>query len=116
MTKNDDSDGELPCKLRAKNLIFRFLQSKARIQIWLFEQKDLRIKYCIIASQVALVVPNPSATGFMASQEAVITRVAALGRGATTTGFKRFLALTEASKYKKNGPSGSFFIHNEEWN
>ncbi|RYR67501.1 hypothetical protein S83_008389 [Arachis hypogaea] len=52
----------------------------------------------------------------MASQEAVITRVAALGRGATTTGFKRFLALTEASKYKKNGPSGSFFIHNEEWN
>ncbi|KAL9299882.1 putative small nuclear ribonucleoprotein E [Arabidopsis thaliana] len=26
------------------NLIFRFLQSKARIQIWLFEQKDLRIE------------------------------------------------------------------------
>ncbi|QHO57492.1 Vacuolar protein sorting-associated protein A [Arachis hypogaea] len=72
--------------------------------------------FYFVASQVALVVPNPSATGFMASQEAVITRVAALGRGATTTGFKRFLALTEASKYKKNGPSGSFFIHNEEWN
>ncbi|XP_043725424.1 small nuclear ribonucleoprotein E-like, partial [Telopea speciosissima] len=30
------------------NLIFRFLQSKARIQIWLFEQKDLRIEGCII--------------------------------------------------------------------
>ncbi|XLR57718.1 hypothetical protein S83_008390 [Arachis hypogaea] len=55
MTKNDDSDGELPCKLRAKNLIFRFLQSKARIQIWLFEQKDLRIKYCIIVSPSYLI-------------------------------------------------------------
>jgi len=26
------------------NLIFRFLQSKARVQIWLFEQTDLRIE------------------------------------------------------------------------
>ncbi|XP_050946544.1 small nuclear ribonucleoprotein E-like, partial [Cucumis melo] len=31
-----------------KNLIFRFLQSKARIRIWLFEQKDLRIEGRII--------------------------------------------------------------------
>ncbi|KAI3711930.1 hypothetical protein L1987_70479 [Smallanthus sonchifolius] len=30
------------------NLIFRFLQSKARIQIWLFEQKDVRIEGRII--------------------------------------------------------------------
>ncbi|KAJ0987023.1 hypothetical protein J5N97_005379 [Dioscorea zingiberensis] len=30
------------------NLIFRFLQSKARIQIWLFEQKDSRIEGRII--------------------------------------------------------------------
>ncbi|XVE81281.1 hypothetical protein DITRI_Ditri15bG0051300 [Diplodiscus trichospermus] len=30
------------------NLIFRFLQSKARLQIWLFEQKDLRIEGRII--------------------------------------------------------------------
>ncbi|CAB4292794.1 unnamed protein product [Prunus armeniaca] len=30
------------------NLIFRFLQSKARIQIWLFEQKDQRIEGRII--------------------------------------------------------------------
>nr|XP_025625360.1 CDK-activating kinase assembly factor MAT1-like [Arachis hypogaea] len=43
-----------------------------------------------LASLVALVVPNPSATGFMASQEAVITSAAVLGRGAATTGFKRF--------------------------
>ncbi|KAG6770106.1 hypothetical protein POTOM_025774 [Populus tomentosa] len=34
------------------NLIFRFLQSKARIQIWLFEQKDLRIEGRIIVSFV----------------------------------------------------------------
>ncbi|XP_033130678.1 small nuclear ribonucleoprotein E isoform X2 [Brassica rapa] len=32
------------CRRRIQNLIFRFLQSKARIQIWLFEQKDLRIE------------------------------------------------------------------------
>uniref|UniRef100_A0A453N3P5 Uncharacterized protein n=2 Tax=Aegilops tauschii subsp. strangulata TaxID=200361 RepID=A0A453N3P5_AEGTS len=32
------------------NLIFRFLQSKARIQIWLFEQKDVRIEGRIIVS------------------------------------------------------------------
>ncbi|OVA09433.1 Small nuclear ribonucleoprotein E [Macleaya cordata] len=32
------------------NLIFRFLQSKARIQIWLFEQKDLRIEGRIIVT------------------------------------------------------------------
>ncbi|KAJ7554885.1 hypothetical protein O6H91_05G014400 [Diphasiastrum complanatum] len=31
-----------------QNLIFRFLQSKSRIQIWLFEQKDLRIEGRII--------------------------------------------------------------------
>ncbi|KAK9275650.1 hypothetical protein L1049_022917 [Liquidambar formosana] len=30
------------------NLIFRFLQSKARIQIWLFEQRDLKIEGRII--------------------------------------------------------------------
>jgi small nuclear ribonucleoprotein E len=35
-----------------QNLIFRFLQSKARIQIWLFEQKDLRIEGRIIVSSL----------------------------------------------------------------
>ncbi|KAG6739774.1 hypothetical protein POTOM_057389 [Populus tomentosa] len=37
------------------NLIFRFLQSKARIQIWLFEQKDLRIEGRIIENVYMLV-------------------------------------------------------------
>ncbi|KAG6740799.1 hypothetical protein POTOM_056268 [Populus tomentosa] len=36
------------------NLIFRFLQSKARIQIWLFEQKDLRIEGRIIVTGLCL--------------------------------------------------------------
>ncbi|KAJ1615692.1 hypothetical protein T492DRAFT_1111758 [Pavlovales sp. CCMP2436] len=30
------------------NLIFRFLQNKTRIQVWLFEQTDLRIEGRII--------------------------------------------------------------------
>eukprot|EP00281_Chroomonas_sp_CCMP1168_P031080 CAMPEP_0206253652 /NCGR_PEP_ID=MMETSP0047_2-20121206/23267_1 /ASSEMBLY_ACC=CAM_ASM_000192 /TAXON_ID=195065 /ORGANISM="Chroomonas mesostigmatica_cf, Strain CCMP1168" /LENGTH=92 /DNA_ID=CAMNT_0053679877 /DNA_START=117 /DNA_END=393 /DNA_ORIENTATION=- len=30
------------------NLIFRFLQNKSRVQIWLFEQADLRIEGVII--------------------------------------------------------------------
>ncbi|KAL8149509.1 hypothetical protein AgCh_006499 [Apium graveolens] len=38
----------LEIELGSRNLIFRFLQSKARIQIWLFEQKDLRIEGRII--------------------------------------------------------------------
>uniref|UniRef100_A0A803N1F1 Small nuclear ribonucleoprotein E n=1 Tax=Chenopodium quinoa TaxID=63459 RepID=A0A803N1F1_CHEQI len=39
-----------------QNLIFRFLQSKARIQIWLFEQKDARIEGRIICSGVDLML------------------------------------------------------------
>ncbi|GKA09968.1 small nuclear ribonucleoprotein E-like protein [Tanacetum coccineum] len=34
--------------MATKNLIFRFLQTKTRIQIWLFQQKDLRIEGRII--------------------------------------------------------------------
>jgi|Transcript_6464 small nuclear ribonucleoprotein E len=30
------------------NLIFRFLQSKARVQVWLYDQTDLRIEGIII--------------------------------------------------------------------
>mmetsp|Transcript_7897 Transcript_7897/g.21580 ORF Transcript_7897/g.21580 Transcript_7897/m.21580 type:complete len:88 (+) Transcript_7897:122-385(+) len=30
------------------NLIFRFLQNKTRIQVWLYEQTDVRIEGCII--------------------------------------------------------------------
>lgn len=33
-----------------QNLIFRFLQSRQKIQIWLFEQTDMRIEGRIIVS------------------------------------------------------------------
>ncbi|CAK7340356.1 unnamed protein product [Dovyalis caffra] len=49
------------------------------------------------------------AFGFIASREDVLTRAAALGRGAATTGFKRFLALTEAAKDRKDGPFRKLF-------
>ncbi|RYQ92041.1 hypothetical protein HN873_067791 [Arachis hypogaea] len=72
--------------------------------------KQTRITHEIVQdSPVALVVPNPSVAGFMASRESVITRAVALGPGAATTGFKRFLALTEASKYRKDGPFRKLF-------
>ncbi|CAM8925202.1 unnamed protein product [Rhodiola kirilowii] len=52
---------------------------------------------------------NPSSFIGIASREDVLTRAAALGRGAATTGFKRFLALTEAAKDRKDGPFRNFF-------
>jgi hypothetical protein len=50
-----------------QNLIFRFLQSKARIQIWLFEQNDLRLEGRIIVRalslpSLSLVLPTPHVT------------------------------------------------------
>ncbi|ESW19542.1 hypothetical protein PHAVU_006G134000 [Phaseolus vulgaris] len=61
------------------------------------------------APPAAPVVPSPSAVGLIASREDVLTRAAALGRGAATTGFKRFLALTEAAKDRKDGPFRKLF-------
>ncbi|CAL9090122.1 unnamed protein product [Musa acuminata var. zebrina] len=52
---------------------------------------------------------NTSASVAIASREDVLTRAAALGRGAATTGFKRFLALTEAAKDRKDGPFRKLF-------
>ncbi|KAL4380884.1 hypothetical protein AHAS_Ahas04G0078100 [Arachis hypogaea] len=77
--------------------------------------KKTHITHAIVqASPVALVVPNPSAAGFMASRKAIITTGAALGRGAAATGFIHFLALTEASKYRKDGPfrAGAIKVQN----
>ncbi|PIA33327.1 hypothetical protein AQUCO_04100028v1 [Aquilegia coerulea] len=55
------------------------------------------------------VVSNSASAGAIASREDVLTRAAALGRGAATTGFKRFLALTEAAKDRKDGPFRKLF-------
>nr|XP_011467639.1 PREDICTED: vacuolar protein sorting-associated protein 53 A isoform X2 [Fragaria vesca subsp. vesca] len=55
------------------------------------------------------LIQNPTSVGFLAPREDVLTRAAALGRGAATTGFKRFLALTEAAKDRKDGPFRKLF-------
>ncbi|XP_065848860.1 vacuolar protein sorting-associated protein 53 A isoform X2 [Euphorbia lathyris] len=66
-----------------------------------------------IAPSVAAPAPTPAianaSVGFIASREDVLARAAALGRGAATTGFKRFLALTEAAKNQKDGPFRKLF-------
>ncbi|KAH9299234.1 hypothetical protein KI387_030916, partial [Taxus chinensis] len=51
----------------------------------------------------------PSIIGAITNREDVLARAAALGRGAATTSFKRFLALTEAAKDKKDGPFRKLF-------
>ncbi|KAH0894969.1 hypothetical protein HID58_057398, partial [Brassica napus] len=57
-----------------------------------------------------LGITNPAtAAGFIANSEDVLTRAAALGRGAATTGFKKFIALTEAAKDRKDGPLRRLF-------
>ncbi|XP_078440105.1 membrane trafficking VPS53 family protein [Wolffia australiana] len=68
------------------------------------------------ASQVeSMPVTNVAAAAAAAAgaaistREDVLTRAAALGRGAATTGFKRFLALTEAAKDRKDSPFRKLF-------
>lgn len=47
-----------------QNLIFRFLQSRQKIQIWLYEQTDLRVEGRIIVRAVA---PPPAAAAAAAA-------------------------------------------------
>ncbi|KAL5977099.1 HIT domain protein [Asimina triloba] len=66
----------------------------------------------IVATAPAAAIPTTAAGAGAAgaiSREDVLTRAAALGRGAATTGFKRFLALTEAAKDRKDGPFRKLF-------
>ncbi|KAI8031448.1 Vacuolar protein sorting-associated protein 53 A [Camellia lanceoleosa] len=58
---------------------------------------------------MASTMSTPGSVGVIASREDVLTRAAALGRGAAITGFKRFLALTEAAKDCKDGPFRKLF-------
>jgi len=63
-----------------------------------------------LASPAVSITPSMAAlTGALANREDVLARAAALGRGAATTGFKRFLALTEAAKDRKDGPFRKLF-------
>ncbi|XP_059646970.1 vacuolar protein sorting-associated protein 53 A [Cornus florida] len=61
------------------------------------------------SAPAAPTITNPVSAGVIASREDVLARAAALGRGAATTGFKRFLALTEAAKDRKDGPFRKLF-------
>nr|GLL23197.1 vacuolar protein sorting-associated protein 53 A isoform X1 [Ipomoea trifida]GMC77247.1 vacuolar protein sorting-associated protein 53 A [Ipomoea batatas] len=60
-------------------------------------------------TSIAPTIANPASPVAISSREDVLTRAAALGRGAATTGFKRFLALTEAAKDRKDGPFRKLF-------
>lgn len=63
-----------------------------------------------VATPAVSTTPSMAAlTGALANREDVLARAAALGRGAATTGFKRFLALTEAAKDRKDGPFRKLF-------
>ncbi|CAD6228624.1 unnamed protein product [Miscanthus lutarioriparius] len=63
-----------------------------------------------VATPAVSITPSMvSLKGALANQEDVLARAAALGRGAATTGFKRFLALTEAAKDRKDGPFRKLF-------
>ncbi|XP_062229042.1 vacuolar protein sorting-associated protein 53 A-like isoform X2 [Phragmites australis] len=63
-----------------------------------------------VATPAVSITPSMAAlTGALANREDVLARAAALGRGAATTGFKRFLALTEAAKDRKDGPFRKLF-------
>lgn len=66
-----------------------------------------------IPAPPSVLPPTPlsshASVAVIASGEDVLTRAAALGRGAATTGFKRFLALTEAAKDRKDGPFRKLF-------
>lgn len=61
------------------------------------------------STSIAPAITNAASPVAISSREDVLTRAAALGRGAATTGFKRFLALTEAAKDRKDGPFRKLF-------
>ncbi|CAM0884210.1 unnamed protein product [Alopecurus aequalis] len=63
----------------------------------------------VVSATASPASMSTALTGALANREDVLARAAALGRGAATTGFKRFLALTEAAKDRKDGPFRKLF-------
>ncbi|XP_073159047.1 vacuolar protein sorting-associated protein 53 A [Henckelia pumila] len=62
-------------------------------------------------SVAATVIANPITPGIIPLKEEIVARAAALGRGAATTGIRRFLALTESTtKDRKDGAFRKLFI------
>ncbi|KAJ0762596.1 putative vacuolar protein sorting-associated protein [Helianthus annuus] len=84
-----------------------------------FNKRGSGISQAPIATSAVPVIPAVASTpapvvsqlsgAVIASREDVLTRAAALGRGAATTGFKRFIALTEAAKDRTDGPFRKLF-------
>jgi len=70
---------------------------------------SVQIVPSVATPAVSMTPSMASLKGALANQEDVLARAAALGRGAATTGFKRFLALTEAAKDRKDGPFRKLF-------
>ncbi|KZV32761.1 vacuolar protein sorting-associated protein 53 A [Dorcoceras hygrometricum] len=63
------------------------------------------------STTVAPVIANPITPGIIPLKEEIVARAAALGRGAATTGIRRFLALTESTtKDRKDGAFRKLFI------
>ncbi|XP_073016173.1 vacuolar protein sorting-associated protein 53 A-like [Primulina eburnea] len=63
------------------------------------------------STMLAPVIANPIAPGIIPLKEEIVARAAALGRGAATTGIRRFLALTESTtKDRKDGAFRKLFI------
>lgn len=61
------------CVACPQNLIFRFLQSRQKVQIWLYEQTDLRIEGRIIVSFGSIthiVLPANPGVNLLASRPA----------------------------------------------
>ncbi|CAA2970798.1 vacuolar sorting-associated 53 A [Olea europaea subsp. europaea] len=64
----------------------------------------------VSSTSIAPVLAGLPAPGIISSGEEVLARAAALGRGFSATGFKKFLALTEAAKDRKDGSLRKFFV------
>ncbi|CAA3028195.1 vacuolar sorting-associated 53 A [Olea europaea subsp. europaea] len=64
----------------------------------------------VSSTSIAPVLSSPAAPGIILSGEEVLARAAAFGRGFSATGFKKFLALTEAAKDQKDGTLRKFFV------
>ncbi|XP_020550893.1 vacuolar protein sorting-associated protein 53 A [Sesamum indicum] len=74
-------------------------------------QPDIKpVVQAAATTTVAPVVANPSTPGIIPLKEDIVARAAALGRGAATTGIRRFLALTESSnRDRKDGTFRKLF-------
>eukprot|EP00037_Helgoeca_nana_P030100 m.368286 g.368286 ORF g.368286 m.368286 type:complete len:94 (-) comp28110_c0_seq2:1234-1515(-) len=67
------------------NLIFRFLQNRARVQIWLFEKSDLRIEGRIVGfdEYMNVVLDDAEEVSIKSKERKVIGRIMLKGDNIT---------------------------------